>query len=192
MNDTGRKEADMELNEGIRTRRSVRKFIDAPVPREIITQIVETARFAPSWKNTQTARYVVLDSRAAIDELAEKAAAGFAHNQEILKGAPAVAVITTVNGRSGYEKDGSFTTPKGNEWQMFDAGVAAQTFCLAAHSHGLGTVIMGIFREDAAKELLGLDDSLSVSALIAMGYPAAPPKEPSRKPVEEFLTFFGD
>lgn len=180
----------MELTEGIRTRRSVRAFTDAPVPRDIMRQIVETARFAPSWKNTQTARYVVLDSRAAIDELAEKAAAGFAHNAEILKGAPALAVVTSINKRSGYEKDGSFTTPKGNEWQMFDAGIAAQTFCLAAHACGLGAVIMGIFHEDAVKEMLRLDDSLSVSALIAVGYPAAPPSAPSRKSLEEYLTFF--
>ena len=51
----------MDLITGIKERRSVRRFADKPVPRELITEIVEIARYAPSWKNTQTARYIVVD-----------------------------------------------------------------------------------------------------------------------------------
>ena len=49
-----------------------------------------------------------------------------------------VIAVTIIKGRSGYERDGSFSTPKGDRWQMYDAGVAGEAFCLAAHEQGLG------------------------------------------------------
>jgi hypothetical protein len=65
--------------------------------------------------------------------------------------------MTCVTGRCGYERDGSFSTPKGDRWEMFDAGIAAQTFCLAAHEMGLGTVIMGVFDENKVNEVIDAD-----------------------------------
>ena len=50
----------MEALECIKTRRSVRKFTDAPITREELQQVVEAAAYAPSWKNTQTVRYLVV------------------------------------------------------------------------------------------------------------------------------------
>ena len=50
----------MEALDCIKTRRSVRKFTDAPVTKEEIEQIVAAAAYAPSWKNTQIARYIVV------------------------------------------------------------------------------------------------------------------------------------
>ena len=52
---------------------------------------------------------------------------------------------------------------------MFDAGIAVQTFCLAAHEAGLGTVIMGIWDEDGITELLDLPKDQELAALIAIG-----------------------
>lgn len=72
---------------------------------------------------------------------------------------------------------------------MFDAGIAAQTFQLAAHECGIGSVVMGIFDEVKVKELLGLDDTLNVSALIAIGHPAIQPTAPARKPVHELIQY---
>lgn len=72
---------------------------------------------------------------------------------------------------------------------MFDAGIAAQTFQLAAHECGIGSVVMGIFDEVKVKELLCLDDTLNVSALIAIGNPAIQPTAPARKPVQELLQY---
>lgn len=179
----------MELLEGIRTRRSVRTFADRPVSRETLTEIIATARFAPSWKNTQTARYVVIDDRAVMERVAAEGVMGLAHNAGIIRGAAALVVLTSVNGLCGYEKDGSFTTSKGIQWQMFDAGIAAQTFCLSAHAFGVGAVIMGIFDEKEVARVIGLDDSVTVSALIAVGYPAAPLGEGRREDTEKFVTF---
>ena len=72
---------------------------------------------------------------------------------------------------------------------MFDAGIAEQTFQLAAHECGIGSVVIGIFDETQVKEILGLDDSLNVSALIAIGQPAVTPTAPARKSVQELIQY---
>ena len=87
------------------------------------------------------------------------------------------------------EKDGSCSTSKGESWLMFDAGAAAQTFCLAAWEHGVGSVIMGIFDPDQVAALLHIPENETVVALIPIGYPAEEPNAPKRKPVEELLHF---
>ncbi|MFR0941492.1 MAG: nitroreductase family protein [Butyricicoccus sp.] len=135
----------MEALECIKTRRSIRKFTEQPVTEEEVRQVVEAAAFAPSWKNTQIARYIVVTDKEKKDKLADNCMLGFAYNQKTTHGAPALVVLTMIKERSGYERDGSFSTPLAAHWQSFDAGVAAQTFCLSAHALGLGTVIMGIY-----------------------------------------------
>ncbi|MCR5486909.1 MAG: nitroreductase family protein [Lachnospiraceae bacterium] len=177
----------MELLEGIKTRRSIRKFKEDKVPEEVIRSLVETARFAPTWKNSQTARYI-----AVVDpELKAKAAdegTTFEPNKAIIKGAPVLIVQTTVDKRAGYERDGSFSTSKETHWQSYDAGLCGEAFCLAAHEAGLGTVIMGIFDEAKIIQVLDVPEGQSVSALIALGYPAEEPQAPKRKEVDDLLT----
>ena len=171
-------------------RRSVRKFTDKEVTHETIEQIVEIARMAPSWKNTQTARFTAIYDEDLKKKIAEEGTLGFTANTATILGAPVLIVETTVGKRSGYERDGSFTTAKGTHWESFDAGIAAQTFCLAAYEKGLGTIIMGYFDEDMIKEELGIDDEdMRVSAIIGLGYPAEEPVCPPRKDVEKLLTF---
>lgn len=182
----------MELIEGIKGRRSVRQFTDRKVERETIETIIDAARFAPTWKNSQTPRYVVVESRETMERIAAEGVMGREHNAGIIKGAAALVVLTSIKEISGYEPDGSFTTSKGNEWQMFDAGIAAQTFCLAAHGYGVGSVIMGIFDEREVARIIGLDDSRTVSALIAIGYPAQAPNPPKRREIGEYVTWIDE
>lgn len=137
----------MELVKGIKERRSTRKFTDQAVSEDDIREIVATAAYAPSWKNTQTSRYIAVVNPEKKQEIADTCVMGFAGNQRIIGEAPVLIVETTVNERSGYERDGSFSTSKGTHWQSYDAGLAGEAFCLAAWEKGLGTVIMGIFEE---------------------------------------------
>jgi nitroreductase len=97
--------------------------------------------------------------------------------------------VTFLTGRSGFERDGSFSTSKGSFWQSYDAGIATQTFCLAAWDKGIGSVIMGIFDEAKAARLLNLPEGRELAALIPVGYPDEAPAAPRRKPAEELLTF---
>ena len=177
----------MTAKECIKGRRSIRTFTQEPVSHELISEIVETASYAPSWKHTQIVRYI-----AAEGEMKDKIAActsAYARNGEIIAAAPMIIVVTIITGRSGFERDGSFSTHRGEGWQMFDAGVASEAFCLAAYEKGLGTVIMGIFDDDKVADLLELPEGREVIALIPVGYPAEAPVAPRRKPVEEMVVF---
>ena len=136
----------MTAKECIKERRSIRKFKADPVDHKLLSEIIETASYAPSWKHTQITRYIA-------------------------------------------ERDGSFSTVKGASWQMFDAGVATQTFCLAAYEKGLGSVIMGIFDEAKAASLLDIPEERELAALIPVGYPDEAPVAPRRKAVEDLLSF---
>lgn len=178
----------MTANECIRGRRSIRRFTDKPVTHEVLSRIVETASYAPSWKNTQIVRYIAVEG-ALKDRIASDCTTAYAKNGEIIRNAPMLIAVTMIKNRSGFERDGSYSTPKEGGWQMFDAGVASEAFCLAAYEEGLGTVIMGIFDEAKAASYLELSEDRELVALIPIGYPAENPAAPGRKPVEELLSY---
>ncbi|MCR4787414.1 MAG: nitroreductase [Lachnospiraceae bacterium] len=177
----------MNAVECLKGRRSIRKFKADPVDKSLIEEIVENASYAPSWKHTQITRYI-----AVTGELKDKigdCTSAYPHNGEIIKSAPMVIAVTIIKNRSGFERDGSFSTPKQGGWQMFDAGAASQSFCLSAYEHGLGTVIMGIYDEDKITSLLELPEDRELICLIPIGYPDEAPVAPKRKEVSELVTF---
>lgn len=171
----------------IKSRRSVRKFKPEMISKEIIEDLVLTASYAPSWKNTQTTRYIAITD-SGIKERISKECCG-EHNQEIINGAPMLIATLIVDKRSGFERDGSYTTIRENNWQAFDNGVAAQTLCLAAHEKGLGTVIMGMYDIGKAEEILQVPDGQLLMALVAVGYPDEEPAVPKKKTVEDLLSY---
>ncbi len=177
----------MTARECIIGRRSIRRFEETPVSHELLEQIIETASFAPSWKNTQVTRYIAVEgeTKAKLATLSTI----WPNNGAIMESAPMVIAVTVVTGRSGFERDGSFSTGKGDSWQMYDAGIASQTLCLAAHEQGLGTVIMGLYDEADVTALLEIPDTQELVALIAIGYPAQSPDAPKRKEVTDLLSY---
>ena len=179
----------MNTTDCIKTRRSIRNYKEEQVPQDLLKEVVDLARFAPSWKNTQTARYYVVQNPELKQKIAESCVMGFTYNTGTLTKAPALVVLAYVEKRSGFERDGSCTTSKGSAWEMFDAGIAAQTFCLAANEKGLGTCIMGIFDDAAVAEAISLPEGQKVGALIAIGYPAEEPAAPARKEAEQLVQF---
>lgn len=178
----------MELVEGIKNRRSIRKFTDEEVTKEQIEEIIDTARFAPSWKNSQSVRYMLIMDKDIKAKIASDGVMGFEWNTKVIGGAPALVLLLTVDKRAGYERDGSESTSKGEHWQSFDAGIAAEAFSLAAYAKGLGSVILGIYDEAKVSEIAGVPEGQKVSALIPVGYPAEEPQPPKRKDVADLLT----
>lgn len=177
----------MTAKECITGRRSIRQYSDKPVSHELLAQIVETASFAPSWKHTQIVRYIAVEGE--MKHKLSKLTSAYPNNGAIMENAPMVIAVTVIKGRCGFERDGSYTTGRGDTWQMFDAGVASEAFCLAAYEQGLGTVIMGIFDQKEASDLLEIPEDRELIALIPVGYPAESPIAPRRKPVEELLSY---
>lgn len=178
----------MNAVECIKTRRSVRKFTDEMVSVDTVREIVELASYAPSWKNTQVIRYTLVEDPEIIAKIAAEGVMDFPLNQKTVSRAKQLMIVTKKDGICGYEKSGEFSTSKGSEWEMFDAGIATQTFCLAAHDKGVGTVILGIFDDAKIGEIVGIPDGQTVAAVVAMGYPAFAPEMPPRKSVDDLLT----
>lgn len=178
----------MTAKDCIRERRSIRKFKADPVDHALLAEIIETASYAPSWKHTQIARYIAVEGELK-DRIAAECTPDYPRNGEIIAQAPMLIAVTFLTGRSGFERDGSFSTAKGSFWQSYDAGIATQTFCLAAWDKGIGSVIMGIFDDQKAAALLDLPEGRELAALIPVGYPDEAPAAPRRKPVEDLLSF---
>lgn len=179
----------MDALECIKTRRSIRKFKEEPVSQETVNAIIEAASYAPSWKNTQISRYHIVGNKEILQEIADNCVLDFEFNQKTINRAPQLVVVSMIEKRCGYEKDGSFSTSKEDRWEMFDAGIASQTFCLAAHDMGVGTVILGIFDEEKVAKAISLPEGQKVAALIAMGYPNQECEAPKRKTVEELVNY---
>ena len=102
----------MEFLDCVKGRRSIRNFKSEKIDHAVLQKVVQAAAYAPSWKNTQIARYVVIENEAIKNDIAENCVMGFAHNTAIIQNAPAIVVVTYIAGRSGFERDGSFSTIK--------------------------------------------------------------------------------
>lgn len=176
----------LDTLETITTRRSVRAYRDTAVPQDVLEQVLSAALYAPSWKNSQTVNYIVVQSPEAKERLLSALPP---YNAKTVSTAPVSLLMTTKRGRCGYERDGSYTTKKEDRWEMFDAGIACQTLCLAAWDRGLGTCIMGIYDEERLPALFDVPQDQYVTAVISLGYPDQSPLCPKRKPLEEKVRY---
>ena len=178
----------MDAIECLVTRRSIRNYTKEPVSAGDIENVVEIAQMVSCWENTQPVRYVAVLDNDLKNRIADECTKKFPWNTENIHEAPALIVLCTVKGLSGYEPNGEASTTKGTHWQSFDAGMAADHFCLAARAVDLGTLIMGRYDEEKIKEILDLPEEYDVSCIIAVGHPEVIPAANERKPLKEVLT----
>ncbi len=179
----------MTTVEAILTRRSVRKYKDEKVNRDLMKEIVDLTRFSPSWANSQIARFTLVDTPEIIKKFSESGVNGFSYNMKTLENAKGVAVLSYIQGKSGAMEGKGEGVEKKDFWEAFDSGIACQTFCLAAHEKGVGTCIFGIIDSDAIAKIINLPKEESVAALIVYGIPEGETKAPRRHEVEEILRF---
>lgn len=181
----------MELKEAILKRRSVRKFTDYQVTEAEINDLLEAARWAPSWANTQVWELIVVRDR----QLMEKIAATYVQNNPAIKctqSASAIIVGCAKTGVSGAHDGKNLTIF--SEWFLFDLGLAVQNLCLRAHDIGLGTVIVSLLDHGALKQVLSVPEGYEAVTVIPVGKPAVPDKQgPPRKGIADFthLNAFG-
>ena len=164
----------MDVMEAIQTRRSVRSYLNKPVEEEILNQVLEAARLAPSANNRQEGRYVAVrdqDTRHLLSIAAE--GQGFV--------AEAPAVIACCAAESGH------VMSCGQPAYTVDLSIAVDHMTLAAVSLGLGTCWIGAFDEDRVREILGIPASVRVVALMALGYPKHATNPRPRKPFSEIV-----
>ena len=162
----------MDFLDLCRERRSIRNYRMDPVPEEKLEYVLEAGRLAPSWKNNQCWRFVVVT-----DEGKRKAISGREWHAE----APVIIV-----GCARPELSGS---KFGQQYYMLDMGIAMEHMVLAAAEQGLGTCwIGGQFDEPTVKQELGIPDDVRVVAYTPIGYPAETPNPKDRKPMDEIVS----
>jgi len=165
----------MEVYEAIRTRKSVRAFSHEAVEGEKLERIFAAVRLAPSARNQQEWRFVVVTGEVMRGRIAREGA-----GQPFLAEAPVVlACCAETDGRA--MRCGQLCYP-------IDVAIAMDHLSLAAVSEGLGTCWIGAFDEAVVKGLLGIPAAVRVVDLMALGYPADPaPAQKKRLSVSEFV-----
>lgn len=174
----------IELMTLIQERRSIRKYEDRPVPDEALEQVLEAIRWAPSWTNCQCWEVIVVKDRAAKEKLQASLPPKGNPSIQAMVGAPVVLVLCAKKGVSGFYKEQPST--RFGEWMMYDLGLATQNLCLMAHSLGLGTVVVGLFDHQKAREAMQVPDGYELVTMVPLGYPAKIGAAPSRREVSEF------
>ena len=139
----------MNVMDAIRTRKSVRSYLDRPVEDEKLNAVLEAGRLAPSASNRQEWRFVIVRDPGTRERLA--AAAG---GQAFVGGAPVVIVACAMT--DGHVmKCGQLSYP-------IDVAIALDHMTLAAVEQGLGTCWIGLFDEQKVKEILGIPEEIRV------------------------------
>ena len=168
----------------IQQRRSIRRFQERDLPDDILTKLLEAARWAPSWANTQCWNFVVVRDNETKRKIQETVSPRNPSSKAIVN-APVLLVVCGQLKKSGYYND-QYPTKFG-DWFMYDLGLATQNLCLAAHDSGLGTVIVGLFEHDKVGEIIKLPPEHEVLVLIPVGYPDHDPSPPKRRELDEFV-----
>lgn len=148
----------MNLFEAIAVRRSVRAYQDKPVEREKLESIFAAVRLAPSARNAQEWRFVLVTD----PELRSKVAAAGA--PPFLKDCPVIVVACAITDRR-IMRCGEAAYP-------IDLAIAIDHLTLAAAAMGLGTCWIGSFESESVREALGIPEGVPIVELVALGYPA--------------------
>ena len=176
----------MEVFEAIKNRRSIRAYKAKPVAKEDLDKILEAGRLAPSWANTQSWRFVVVQDEKIKAGLADAAAAPVSRNNRVIKQAPVVIAACAELGKAGF-RDGKPMTDKEGYWYMFDAGITMQNMVLEAMELGIGTLFIGAFDSKKAGAFLSVPEGYTCVALLPLGYADEAPEARARKDIGEIV-----
>lgn len=197
----------MELIDVIHQRRSIRKFKDDPVSDELINELLDAARLAPSGSNMQPWRFVVVTSEEVKKKLDIVTPYKFALKAPVLFICCAdVMAMETRPARvkelleSGVFEDVEMDDPNSGKYEdnvgksisikgylALNVAIAIEHIVLRATDLGLGTCWIGRVNGEKTKEILGLTDNLEVMMLLPVGYPAQDPGERPRLSKEDIL-----
>jgi len=168
----------MDTLQAISSRRSIRKFKDAPVEWYLIGKVLWAGTHAPTAGNLQDFRFMVVTNPDLKKGLAEAAL-----EQHWISQAPLIIVVF-----AEFIKTKRFYGVRGERlYTIQDCAAAIQNMLLAAHDLGLGTCWVGAFDEDKVNAVLGIPDYARPQALIPIGWPDEAPPEPAKYKMENFI-----
>jgi nitroreductase len=171
----------------VRSRRSVRRYLDKPVEREKILACLEAARLAPSAENVQPWRFLVIDDPELKDRFAAAAFSGIYSFSRFAAKAPVLVLMLArpdlLANRIGRQiQEISF--------YLIDVGIAGEHFALQAEELGLGTCWIGWFNARRTRRFFAIPRPYKVVCLMALGYAEGKPaRERARKTLEEIAWF---
>jgi len=158
----------MSLLDVIFRRRSIRRYKSKPVPDDVLKNILEAGRLAPSGDNAQPWHFIVV----ADSEIKRELSKGLWRR---------------------FIKDSAFIIvgcgEKYDKWSTVDVTIALENMVLAAEAQNVGSCWIGAFEEEEVKELLGVPDNLKVVALVSFGYPAEKPSPRNKKNLESIVHY---
>ena len=159
-------------------RKSIRSFKNIDVEKEKLDYVLEAFRQAPSAKNLQPWKLVVVT-----DEAIKRDLVAACKNQTSISEAP-VVIVACAKEEDAYGIMGGYM----NSFPV-DLGISFEHIMLAATEQGLGTCWIGAFNEKAVKEAVGVPENVRVVALTPIGYPNEPGRERNRKSTEEIVSY---
>lgn len=157
----------MDVFEAIANRRSIRSYEDKPVEEEKLVSLLEAARLAPSAKNRQNWKFIVIKDKSIIEKLVPAC-----NSQRFIAQAPVIIAGVA---------DPSF------KWYKLDMGIALEHVALHALELGLGTCWIGAFDEEKVSRILNVPDNLETVILITVGYPKTTPGPTPRKSMKKIV-----
>ena len=161
-------------------RKSIRSYLDTPVPDEMIKQLLEAARLAPSAGNLQAWHFYVIKSKEVQKQVFEKC-----YPVQWIKKAPVLIVVA-----ADRNKSSSRYMERGAElYCLQDTAAAIENILLCAKSIGLGSCWVGAFSEEAMTEILHLKEDVRPIAILPIGYAAEEPASRGRESVENVTTW---
>ncbi|MBT9130917.1 MAG: NADH dehydrogenase [candidate division WS2 bacterium] len=164
----------MEVTEAILKRRSVRKYKEDKVPDNILEKILQAAQLAPSAKNLQPWRFVVVTDKEIREKLVPACA-----NQKFVGEAPVVIAGVGINP--------SLVMRCGITAQTVDLSIALTQIVLQATELGLGTCFIGAFHQDQVKQVIGIPEEYVVVQVLTLGYPDEEPAPRPRLSLQEII-----
>ncbi len=170
----------MKVLEVIKNRRSVRKYKKDPVPEEALLRVLEAARLAPSGKNFQPWKFIIVKDESLKEKLARASAGQF-----FMAEAP-VIIVGCGFPEDSYARMGRYM----KSWPV-DVTIALDHLMLQAQEEGLGTCWIGSFEEEEVKEILNVPEGVKVLALTPLGYPRETPAFRGRKSLDEIISYDG-
>lgn len=156
----------MTVHDCIRKRRAIREFLDKEVPDDVLLKILEAGRLAPSQRNRQPWRFIVVKDRDKLKRLAEAAPYG-----QYIADAPLAIAVVMHNAKM----------------PQFDAGRCIENMLLAAWDEGVGTCFTSGLDQEKIKAELNVPEEMEIAALMPYGYPKelVTKKKKDRTPLKE-------
>ena len=152
------------IYEKITSRRTIRKYLQKDVPKEVLTRCVDAARLSPSGANRQPLKYVIVEAKDILKEVFRTLSwAGYLPDYQPSEGEMPRAYIVILLDKEIRKNAGH------------DAGIAAMSISMVAYDEGLGSCILGAVNRAKLRQILNIPNQFEIVLVVALGYPAEDP-----------------